>query len=158
MDGLGVGRRSGSFTCREKGETKMKDVLVNNGSSADEAPQKEKWAIIIEETQDAFGLTKGEISAVCRVKTRKTIYNWLNNDSKPRKSAMLRLFDLHEISQTWNQCGFGLSKLDLFEPIDDGDSVFSLLCSDKLNLKQIMFAGSRLRMQRPYKTLSSTFT
>ena len=93
-----------------------------------------------------FSLTKDELSQVCKIKSRKTLYNWIDGTSKPRKSTMGRIFDLSIIAQAWKQSGFTNKSELINTPILDGLSVLDLLTDDVLDKELILFAGSRLNL------------
>lgn len=105
-----------------------------------------------------FGLTKDEFARACHVETRKTIYNWINGDANPRKSALRRIFDLHSVADAWKSCGFSLSRADLHSPQAEGISLFEALCKDEIDLARVLFIGSRINtMSAPARTISDPF-
>lgn len=114
------------------------------------APQN-KLATAVNEISLAFGLTKEELAQVCNVQSRKTLYNWINGEAKPRKSAMSRIFDLLVIARAWNGSGFTADREQLHEPVIGNQSVFDLLSQSEIDKERILFAGSRLNMLSPAK-------
>ena len=121
------------------------------------APQN-KLANSVNEICLAFGLTKEELAQVCHVQSRKTLYNWINGEAKPRKSAMSRIFDLLITARAWQSSGFTADKEQLHEPVHGKLSVFNLLNQPEIDKKRILFAGSRLNMLSPAKNeLSDPF-
>lgn len=121
------------------------------------APQN-KLATAVNEICLAFGLTKEELARVCKVQSRKTLYNWINGEAKPRKSAMSRIFDLLVIARAWLSSGFTADQGQLHEPVLGNQSVFDLLSQPKIDKERILFAGSRLNMSSPTKNeLSDPF-
>jgi hypothetical protein len=103
-------------------------------------------ALAIEEVSDVFGLTKDELSQVCKVQSRKSLYNWMNGDSKPRKSAMQRVFNLLILAKAVKSSGFSSVGASVHEPIDGDKSIFDLLNEDNLDQERIIFAASRLQL------------
>ncbi|WP_419582594.1 helix-turn-helix domain-containing protein [Thiolapillus sp.] len=114
------------------------------------APQN-KLATVVNEISLAFGLTKEELAQVCNVQSRKTLYNWINGEAKPRKSAMSRIFDLLVIARAWISSGFTTDREQLHEPVLGNQSVFDLLSQSEIDKERILFAGSRLNMLSPAK-------
>ncbi len=108
-----------------------------------------KLATAVNEICLAFGLTKDEVAQVCNVQSRKTLYNWINGEAKPRKSAMSRIFDLLVISRAWTSSGFTADRERLNEPVLGNQSVFDLLNKLDIDKDRILFAGSRLNMLTP---------
>ncbi len=109
------------------------------------APQN-KLATAVNEICLAFGLTKEELAQVCKVQSRKTLYNWINGEAKPRKSAMSRVFDLLVTARAWLSSGFIADREQLHEPVLGNQSVFDLLSQPEIDKERILFAGSRLNM------------
>jgi hypothetical protein len=106
----------------------------------------------------AFGLTKKELASACELKSRKTLYNWIDGKSQPRKKAVKRIFDLFLIAQEWKQSGFSNDAKLLHQPIIDGKSVLDFLTNENLNKELILFAGSRLFLTtQEQKTLEDPF-
>lgn len=99
-----------------------------------------------------FSLTKEELTKACKVHSRKTLYNWIDGISAPRKTAMSRIFDLSLITQAWQQSGFSIDRESLHRPILDGLSVFDLLANGILDKERILFAGSRLKLSSVSQT------
>lgn len=114
------------------------------------APQN-KLATAVNEICLAFGLTKEELAQVCKVQSRKTLYNWIKGESKPRKSAMRRVFDLLVTARAWLSSGFTADWKQLHEPVLGNQSVFDLLNQPDIDKERILFAGSRLKMLSPVK-------
>lgn len=94
----------------------------------------------------AFNLTKEELASVCRVQSRKTLYNWIDGTSVPRKAAMQRIFDLFDIAQAWRQSGYPGDAEAVHNPVLAGKSVFDLLREEALDKERILFAGTRLAL------------
>lgn len=114
-----------------------------SGAPKHEAP-KNNFAQVIDGIVNAFGLQKDELTQVCKIQSRKTLYNWINGDSKPRASAMNRMYDLLLLAKNWRNAGFSSSREDIHLPVVDGQSVFDLLGAEKLDKELILFAGSRI--------------
>lgn len=122
------------------------------------APQN-KLATSVNEICLAFGLTKEELAQVCNVQSRKTLYNWINGEAKPRKSAMSRIFDLLVAARAWQSSGFAADREQLHEPVLGNQSVFDLLKQPEIDKERILFTGSRLNMLSPAKNeLSDPFS
>jgi hypothetical protein len=118
----------------------------------------EGLASIINEIRLAFDLTKEELAKVCKVKSRKTVYNWIDGTSRPRKEAMSRIFDLILIARAWSNSGFKVNAQTLHKLIIDQQSMFELLQKTNLDKELILFAGSRLAIEPPEKvSFSSPF-
>ncbi len=105
-----------------------------------------------------FSLTKTELSQVCKIQSRKTLYNWIDGTSKPRKSTMSRIFDLSIIAQAWKQSGFTNKSELLNTPILDGLSVLDLLTEEKIDKERILFTGSRLNLSSTQKKFEDPFS
>ena len=117
-----------------------------------------KLASAVNEICMAFGLTKEELAQVCKVQSRKTLYNWINGETKPRKSAMSRIFDLLVTARAWRSSGFAADKEKLHEPVLGDQSVLDLLNQPEIDKERILFAGSRLNLLSPaIKELSDPF-
>lgn len=103
-----------------------------------------KLGTAVSEICMAFGLTKEELAQVCHVQSRKTLYNWINGDAKPRRAAMTRIFDLLVTARAWLDSGYVVDRAQLHEPVLDGHSVFDFLNQQNIDKERILFAGSRL--------------
>lgn len=112
---------------------------------------KNKLATIVNDICDSFGLTKDELARACGIQSRKTLYNWINGEATPRKSAMNRLYELQLLSRAWLTSGFSIDRSQLFEPVVDGKSVFDLLSEPNVDRDTALFAGSRLNLMSPVK-------
>jgi hypothetical protein len=108
-----------------------------------------KLASVINEICMTFVLTKEELAQVCKVQSRKTLYNWINGEAEPRKSAMNRIFDLLIAAKAWRNSGFSVDRKSLHEPVLGKESVFTLLNQPKITKERILFAGSRLNLVSP---------
>jgi len=121
------------------------------------APQN-NLATAVNEICSTFGLTKEELAKVCNIQSRKTLYNWINGEAKPRKSAMNRLFDLLITARAWASSGFTSDRDQIHAPVLEHKSVFDLLSQPKIDRERILFAGSRLNILFPSKdSLSDPF-
>jgi transcriptional regulator with XRE-family HTH domain len=107
---------------------------------------KNNLASVVDEICSAFGLTKEELAQVCKVQSRKTLYNWINGEVKPRKAAMNRIYDLLLSARAWRKTGFSVVLGQLHVPVLSGQSVFDLLSEEQIDRDRILFAGSRLSM------------
>jgi hypothetical protein len=112
---------------------------------------KNKLKTALNEICLAFGLTKDELSQICNVQSRKTLYNWVNGEAKPRRSAMNKIFDLLVIARAWRSSGFSADREHLYQPVLDDQSVFHLLIQTQIDKERILFAGSRLNLKSPAK-------
>jgi transcriptional regulator with XRE-family HTH domain len=110
---------------------------------------KNKLATAVDEICLAFGLTKEELAQVCHVQSRKTLYNWINGEAKPRKAAMTRIFDLLVTARAWLGCGYMVDRAQLHEPVLGDQSVFDFLNQQDIDKERILFAGSRLTITSP---------
>ena len=117
-----------------------------------------KLAIAVKEVCQAFGLTKEELAQICKIQSRKTLYNWINGEAKPRKSAMSRLFDLLITARAWRSSGFGADREQLHEPVLGAQSVYDLLNQPEIDKERILFVGSKLNlMSKGINDLSDPF-
>jgi transcriptional regulator with XRE-family HTH domain len=115
-------------------------------------------ATAVNQICSSFGLTKDELAKACHIQTRKTLYNWINGDASPRKSALRRIFDLHSAANTWKNNGFPSCKEDLYSPQANGKSLFDALCEANIDLELILFMGSRINtMSSPPRKISDPF-
>lgn len=114
-----------------------------------------KLAAAVNEISTVFGLTKEELAQVCHVQSRKTLYNWINGEASPRKSAMRRVFDLLTAAQAWRHAGFSSDKVQLRQSVLDGQNLFDLLNQEKIDKELILFVGSRLNILSPSKGVIS---
>lgn len=101
-------------------------------------------AMAVGEICSAFAITKDQLAQVCKVQSRKTLYNWINGETEPRKAAMSRIFDLLMVARAWRSSGFNFDPSLIHQPILNGSSVFDLLNKEKISQDEILFAGSRL--------------
>ncbi len=123
------------------------NIIINE----DQVDKNSKLDSIINTISDTFGLTKDDLTKICRVQSRKTLYNWIDGTSTPRNHAMHRIYNLYNIAQAWLYAGFQLDKATLHFPVLDTNSIFDLLSQDELDKEQILFAGSRLSVTRETK-------
>lgn len=93
---------------------------------------------------EAFNLTKKQLKEILQIKSRKTLYNWINEESQPRKTTMHRLFDLRVLAEAWNHAGFNLDKRYLIEKVLNNKSLLDYLIQNDLDQDTILFIGSRL--------------
>lgn len=125
--------------------------LSPSGASANSGRHLSKvrssFVDILEDVESAFGLSKKELTQALQVKSRKTLYNWIKNESVPRGSAINRLFSLMSVAKAWNYYGLPKGKEVINLPVFKGKSVMDLLSEDDLDESLILFAGSRLRMR-----------
>ena len=132
------------------GEVASLLITTPSGASTQiHAEPQNKLASAVNEISTTFGLTKEELARVCGVQSRKTLYNWINGEAKPRKSAMSRVYDLLMTARAWRSSGFTADKGQLHEPVLDGQSVFTLLSQPIIDKQRILFAGSRLNLISP---------
>ncbi len=131
--------------------TSLLSITPSGANTQVHAAPQNKLATVVNEISLAFGLTKEELAQVCNVQSRKTLYNWINGEAKPRKSAMSRIFDLLVIARAWNSSGFTADREQLHEPVLGNQSVFDLLSQSEIDKERILFAGSRLNMLSPVK-------
>lgn len=120
------------------------DVVIER---TDSRPQN-----IINEISSCFNLTKEELASVCKVQSRKTLYNWMEG-RQPRASTMERLFDLLMIATAWKQSNFPNDYESLRRASLGKSSVLEMLKSDTLDREKILFAGSRLALINSGSTL-----
>jgi hypothetical protein len=101
---------------------------------------------IIEYISSCFDLTKDELAHICKVQSRKTLYNWIDGSSTPRASTMGRLFDLFMIAKAWKQTNLSNDRKVLSIPVVRGQSIMDMLKESILSREKILFAGSRLAL------------
>jgi hypothetical protein len=120
-----------------------------SGAKTQISPEpRNKLAMAINEISSAFGLTKEALAQVCQVETRKTLYNWINGETTPRKQTMSRIFDLLITARAWTQAGLTIGQAELEQPVLDNQSVLDLLSQPEIDKERILFAGSRLDLAR----------
>lgn len=119
--------------------------IVASGASTKIIPNSQNnLASAVNEICRSFGITKDELTQICNIQSRKTLYNWINGESTPRKSAMNKMFDLLLTARAWSSSGFAIDRAKLFHPVVNNESVFEMLKSEKIDRDLIMFAGTRL--------------
>ena len=128
----------------------LSGLFSNTLSGANNIPselniQESKFCRTINYISTVFGLTKKELASVCGV-SRKTLYNWIDGVSQPRKKTIKRVFDLFIIAQTWSQSGFTYDEKLLHQPILEETSLFDLLLAENLNQELVLFAGSKINL------------
>ena len=106
---------------------------------------------VLNDISVAFGLTKEELRQICRVQSRKTIYNWFNGVARPRKQTTRRLYYLYLTASAWRSSGIDIDHQQLYEPVLDNQSVFDLLCEPVINKQRIIFAGQKFFLISPVK-------
>ncbi|WP_412758187.1 helix-turn-helix domain-containing protein [Legionella bozemanae] len=117
--------------------------------SAKETDIKFNSIKVLDFLTSCFNLTKEELASICKI-SRKTIYNWIDGFSEPRKAALERLFDLLMVAKAWKLNLLPNDSKMLRTPVLNGKSVLDLLKEDELNNEQILFAGSRLVLLSPF--------
>jgi hypothetical protein len=111
-----------------------------------------KFQSVISEISSCFSLTKEELAVICKVHSRKTLYNWVDGVSKPRALTLERLFDLLMIAKAWKQANLPNDYESLHLVTFHGVSIFDMLKNDTLDKEKILFAGSRLALFQSNKT------
>ncbi len=120
-------------------------LVSQTGSKTEiQATKQETLECVVKEIMCTFDLTKNEQLRVFQVNSRKTLYNWIDGETRPRKSAMNRIFELLVIARDWKSSGLIANKDNLRQPVIQNKSVLDLLSQDNLNREQVLFAGSRL--------------
>lgn len=117
-----------------------------NNIPAELANQESNLIKAINIITSTFSLTKDELAQVCKVSSRKTLYNWIDGTSKPQKRTLKRIFELVVIAKDWKYSGFPNDKKYMHIPIFEDLSLIDLLSKEELNKEQILFAGSRLNL------------
>lgn len=95
---------------------------------------------------DTFCLTKDDLAQVCQVQTRKTLYNWMDGESSPRRPALERMYELYTVAEVWRTSGFEFKKQEFHTPVIDGKTIIDLLSEDSIDRDLILFAGSRIQL------------
>lgn len=103
----------------------------------------------IEKIIQTFALTKDELARILAVQSRKTIYNWLNGTSTPRKAVLDRIHTLQMTANEWKRSGLPSPKGQLHIPLTEGQSIFALL-QQGASKELLLFAGSRLQQQQAF--------
>lgn len=111
----------------------------------------------LERIESAFCITREELADVCRT-TRKTVYNWLNQDSEPQAKNRQRLFELDVLAEDWLDAGYTQERDQLHKPLIDGKSVMDLLTDERLDRELVLFAGSRLAISNLTGSLKDPFS
>lgn len=113
---------------------------------------------VVDEICFTFSLNKDELTQVCKVKSRKTLYNWIGGVSAPRKKAMSRLFDLLMLSEKVKSTGLVTSKELIHQKVANGQSVFDMLCAELIDSDLVCFSLSRLSLtSKNIKPLNDPF-
>lgn len=118
-----------------------------SGSNFVSIQPRNRVAESINEICCAFSLTKDQLASVFGV-TRKTVYNWIDGVSKPKKLTPKKMYDLLLIAKAWTTSGYTLNSQALLEPVLEDQCLLDLLKQDTLNKEQILFAGSRLNLMQ----------
>lgn len=105
-----------------------------------------KLSIAVNEICKTFDITKEELAQACNIQSRKTLYNWINGETTPRKSAMNKMFDLLLTARAWSSSGFMIDKAQLFQPVVNNESIFDMLKKESIDKELVMFAGARLHL------------
>lgn len=116
-----------------------------------------KLASAVKVICDAFGLTKDELTEICHIQSRKTLYNWIDGKTNPRKSAMSRIFDLLTVAQAWGHAGFSGDRALLRERVLDGQNLFELLNQGQIDKELVLFVGSRLNTMAASNAITDPF-
>lgn len=112
---------------------------------------KSRLAGVVEEICSAFGLTKEEFAQICKIQSRKTLYNWINGEAFPRKTTMSRMYDLLLVAREWKKAGFSGSRENLNSRVVDNKSLLQMLSEEQVDRNLIIFAGSRLSLASPQR-------
>lgn len=112
--------------------------IINNQKS----PLEQKLDVI----KLAFAMREDDIAQSIGV-TRKTLFNWKQQDSHPNKEKTQNIFDLYLLAKNWMDAGFSTDTFDLETPVFAGQSIKDMLREPKLNSEKILFAGNRLAHQ-----------
>jgi len=127
------------------GSVSYLNPISQTGSKTEvQVTKQETLENVVKEIMSTFDLTKSEQSSVFQVSSRKTLYNWIEGETKPRMSAMNRIFELLVIARDWKSTGLKANKENLRQPVIKNKSVLDLLSEDTLDREKILFAGSRL--------------
>lgn len=112
----------------------------------------------IDRIKDVFSLTDQELCNVCNISSRRTLYNWRNDDTKkPRTETLKRIFSLLAVSEAWSASGFKYKKEHLHRKIVGGESLFDLLIKNKIDEDLVIFVGSTLTMDSEVQAISDPF-
>lgn len=115
-------------------------------------------AAAVDDIGSTFALTKDELAQVLQIQSRKTLYNWINGEATPRKSAMKRVFRFVTLVKAWRHAGLELDKERLHQPVINNLSIYELLSKPEVDPDLILFAGSRLHLQaQPASSLADPF-
>ncbi len=110
---------------------------------------------ILEERLDIiksnFSLSEDELSQSLGV-TRKTLFNWKNQDSTPSKAKSMKIFQLYILAKNWSENRFSSNPSDLNHPVLGGESIKDMLLAEELDSEKILFAGNRVA----HKSLGET--
>ena len=112
----------------------------------------------VREICNFFGLSKLELTQVLKLQSRKSLYNWLNGETVPRKSTMDRVFDLLIITRALKSSGFSSTNEHMHNPVIGRASMLDLLKETEINQERIIFAASRLQsLMHSNNSLSDPF-
>lgn len=106
-------------------------------------------------TKAAFGLSSTELAIVCRV-SRAALYKWLSRDATVHLSPLnwQRVSDLVGFAEDWSNLCSAPPGQFLYEGVDQGATLLSLLSADSLSqsaLRGAMKALARMVVKRPLR-------
>jgi len=121
-----------------KGKVKNKIVAQVVATKRPTVSYKSKLRFI----KNTFSLTNEELAKILQA-GRKSVHNWINEDSKPNKMNAMRLLELDNLAQEWSNSGFQANKNMLNIKIGK-HSLIELLSKNSLNNNEVLFLGSSL--------------
>lgn len=97
------------------------------------------------EVKAAFGLSTTELAAVCGV-SRAALYKWLSRDETLHLAPAnwQRVSDLVGFAEDWNRFSRAPPGQFLYEPVDGGESLLSLLSATPLSQSAVRAALKKL--------------
>lgn len=111
-----------------------------------------------EKIKNVFNLTDNEFCDAAKISSRRTLYNWRNDDTKkPRTETLRRIFSLLAVAESWSSSGFSYKKEQLHSKAVEGESLFDALTKEELDEELILFIGSTLTMSAEAPTIRDPF-
>jgi len=135
--------------------TSMYSISITGAKTQVKQVAQNKLESAVSYIRTTFGLTKEELTQVFHIQSRKTLYNWINGESNPRKPAMKRIFDLLIAAKAWKHSGFSSDREQLRQAVLDGQNLFDILNQEIVDKELILFIGSRLNIMSPTKSAIS---
>lgn len=90
-----------------------------------------------------FDLKNQELAEIFKVE-RKTVHNWKAAGEIPRDASRQRVFEIFMVAKSWKAEGFEIDRILLKRNILNELSIYSLLVSDTVDIRKILFFANSL--------------